>query len=201
MIFFKAAFFYVTKTDFLVTNNMMNENEAIKLAKQGREEGFKSIFENHANYLFTVALRKCDSQEQAEDVVQETFKQGFSGITGFKGTSRIRTWLYTILVRNCIKQNSRSSKDIPVNEEISGENDNAFKNLEVSHDVELALQKLSKEDRQILILSYWDDLSVKEISEALKISVSNAKIKLFRARNKFSEAWNNLGKAEKYNEM
>jgi RNA polymerase sigma-70 factor (ECF subfamily) len=180
---------------------MMNEIEAIKLAKQGREEGYKTLFENHANYLFTVALRKCSSKEHAEDLVQETFRQGFSGLSNFKGTSRLRTWLYTILVRTSMKLGSKKAKELPIIEDLAAEKDKDFKNLEVSHDVKLAFKKLSNEDCNILQMAYWDDLSVKEIAETLKISISNAKIKLFRARNRFSEAWLSQEKAEKYNEM
>lgn len=178
----------------------MNDQEAIALAINGREEGFKAIFENHSAYMFTHALRFLRNQETAEDVVQETFKDAFRFIQSFKGDSSLRTWLYKILFRKVIKA---SEKREPMKLEYeSGKEDSSYRKAELRIDMAEVLDQLPEKDRAILMLAYWDDLRLNEIAEILGISLTNAKVVLFRARKKFGQHWIKARqKGERTNEM
>ncbi|MDD3000237.1 MAG: RNA polymerase sigma factor [Candidatus Riflebacteria bacterium] len=172
----------------------MNDEEAIKLAKQGRQEGFKNLFTNHADFLFSNAFRILGNRTMAEDTIQDTFSAAFKAIASFKGNSKFRTWLYKIMYRNSlriIKQN----KEISPNELIK--NNEAETNIiNTKLDVEKVLNLLNERERTILLLVYHDDLPLKDVAEVLEINENNAKIVLYRARKHFSEIWTRFNEKE-----
>ncbi len=179
---------------------MMNDSEAIKLALQGREDGFRAIFANHGDFLFTHALRFLKSRELAEDAVQETLTAAFRSLAAFRGDARLRTWLYRILRNNCLRLISKN----PAGQQILVEpaNKSTINDVEKRLDVAEILDRIPERDRTVLLLSYWDELPLKEAAEILEISENNAKIVLFRARKRFAELWQSLGRKEEIaNEM
>lgn len=183
-----------------ISNFMMNDTEALKTALEGREDGFRAIFANHAAFLLTHALRILKNDQAAEDAVQETFLSAFRALASFKGESQLRTWLYRILYNNALKAIKSSSR--------SGETESSFENVAASAtdparrlEVNQILDQLPPRDRSILILVYWDDLPLKEAAKILETTENNAKIILFRARKRFSEIWQSSQGKEISNEM
>lgn len=178
----------------------MNDSEAIALALNGREEGFKAIFANHSSCLFTHALRFTRHQETAEDLVQETFNDAFRFLGSFKGQSSLRTWLYKILFRKAIKNNNQPRPEsLPFEH---GDHDREFARVESRIDTARVLEQLAEKDRALLLLAYWDELKLEEIADILEISLSNAKVSLFRARQKFGQHWREMSqKGEMTNEL
>jgi RNA polymerase sigma-70 factor (ECF subfamily) len=178
----------------------MTDNQAIELAKNNREEGFKAIFTNHADYLFTHARRFLKNNEAAEDLTQETFKDAFRFLAGFKGNSSLRTWLYKIMFNRALKQLKKPEN--PGLKVAPASVVNSFKKIERRLDVTEVLNLLPAKERSILLLAYWDELKLNEIADILGISLTNAKVSLFRARQKFAGEWNKINqKGERINEM
>lgn len=179
---------------------MMNDAEAIKLALQGREEGFRSIFASHGDFLFTHALRFLKSRELAEDAVQETLTAAFRSLATFRGDARLRTWLYRILRNNCLRLIGKNPPAKPMLVEPAGKG--SENEVEQRLDVAEILERMPERDRSVLMLTYWDELPLKETADILAISENNAKIVLFRARKRFAELWQSLGRKEgKANEV
>jgi RNA polymerase sigma-70 factor (ECF subfamily) len=166
---------------------MMDDQEAIKLAIEKREAGFRAIFVNHSTFLFTHAYKFLRHKENAEDVVQETFKDAFTYIQSFKGNSSLRTWLYKILYRKALKliNKNKQPKLEPANEPTPQQ----FNKAEQKLDTREILDKLPENDRALLMLAYWDELKLEEIAEILGLTLTNTKVRLFRARKKFGELW------------
>ncbi len=166
----------------------MNDNEALQLAQHGREDGFRAIFANHGGFLFTHALRLLKDRQTAEDAVQEAMASAFRSINAFRGEARLRTWLYQILYHSAMRLAGKRPPlpveigELAVSRSASGE-------IEQKNDVEKILDQLSERDRAILIITYWDELPLKEAAQILEISENNAKIVLFRARNRFASLW------------
>ncbi|MGM0599956.1 MAG: RNA polymerase sigma factor [Candidatus Rifleibacteriota bacterium] len=166
---------------------MMDDQKAIKLAKEKREEGFRALFTNHSKFLFTHALRFLRNRENAEDVVQETFKDAFRYIQSFKGNSSLRTWLYTILYRKALKRiNKDKQKTL---EPVNDSKQQQYKDAEQKLDTREILNQLPENDRALLMLAYWDELKLEEIGEILGLTLTNTKVRLFRARKRFAELW------------
>lgn len=177
----------------------MNDEEAIKLAKHGRQDGFRALFDNHANYLYSNALRILRDPNMAEDAVQETMTAAFRGIESFKGESRLRTWLYKIMYRNSLRL---IQKNKPIDyKEHETETQAQIHNVDKRLDIESVMALLSQRERSILMLAYKDELPLKEIAQILEITENNAKIVLFRARKRFAELWSKHMEREGENEL
>jgi len=173
---------------------MMNDVEAIKSALHGREEGFRAIFANHGDFLFTHALRYLKNQQLAEDAVQETLTAAFRSLASFRGDARLRSWLYKILRNSCLRLITKNP--VPLQILIEPTSSGPAENIELRLDVAEMLDRLPERDRSILLLTYWDELPLKEVAELLEISENNAKIVLFRARKRFAELWQRHGRKE-----
>lgn len=169
----------------------MNDAEALELARKGRPEGFRSIWETYGRYLYTLAFRLLRDGPLAEDAVQEAFTAAFRSIGGFRGESRLKTWLYSILYRSVLRlqeqrNHGNNSCDLP--DEIPyGRNHHA--ELETRLDVRSVLDRLPSRDRAVLIMAYWDDLTCSEIADVLSTNENHVKILLYRARNRFAGFW------------
>lgn len=178
----------------------MNDAEALNLARKGRPEGFRSIWETYGRYLYTLAFRLLRDATLAEDAVQEAFTAAFRSIDAFRGESRLKTWLYSILYRSVLRLQERRNRgnsccDLP-DELPSGRNPHA--ELETRLDVRTVLDRLPSRDRAVLIMAYWDDLTCSEIADVLSTNENHVKILLYRARKRFAGIWN--GKSPAANE-
>ena len=170
---------------------MMNEDEALKLAREGRQEGFHALYERFSGYLYRVALGFLRHPVLAEDVLQETFTSAFRNLNQFRGEARLKTWLYRILYHSVLQALKKQKGETPTeNIEIeSGSESPTSSQIDQRLDVEKALRHLPERDRSLLLMAYWDDLTCREIAGILEIKENHVKILLYRARQRFAETW------------
>lgn len=146
------------------------------------------LMNTHGNYLKKTAFHILHDMDLAEDMVQETFISYYQR-SQFKGRSTIRTYLYKILI-NHIKMYLRKNKLTFNRDEkiyISQETI-SFEALSVNQmDLSYAINNLDEKYKEVIILYYFDDLSVKDISQIVGCSVSSVKMTLKRGRVKLKE--------------
>ncbi|MBF0500445.1 MAG: RNA polymerase sigma factor [Candidatus Riflebacteria bacterium] len=167
----------------------MTDEEALELAKSGRREGFTAIYERYAGSLFTVALRILRRREAAEDALQEAFAAAFRSIREFRGESRLKTWLYSILFRSALKQKSRDGVHPIMNTEPPDSVAPPGPSVDDRLMVRQILDRLEERDRTVLLMAYWEGFSCAEIAEVLEVQPNHVKILLYRARGRFSRLW------------
>lgn len=187
----KEIFRTVTISPIVVSYPLMNDAEALDLARKGRPEGFRSIWETHGRYLYTLAYRMLRDGALAEDAVQEAFTAAFQSIDGFRGESRLKTWLYSILYRSVLRIQERRGR-FNGNGDLTDElpsSRNHHAELETKLDVRTVLDRLPARDRAVLIMAYWDDLTCSEIADVLSTNMNHVKILLYRARSRFASIW------------
>ncbi|MFZ2956236.1 MAG: sigma-70 family RNA polymerase sigma factor [Candidatus Ozemobacteraceae bacterium] len=168
---------------------MMTDEKAVELAQAGRPEGFSAIYERYSGPLFTVALRVLRRRETAEDALQEAFIAAFGSIRSFRGESRLKTWLYSILFRAALKQRKRENTHPLLLEDPPDSPAKPGPCIEDRLMVQAVLDTLDERDRAVLLMSYWDDLSCAEIADVLEIKPNHVKILLYRARERFGQRW------------
>ncbi len=80
----------------------MEESDAaaVSRARSGDSQAFRLLVEHHSRNIFRLAYRMTGNEQDAEDVVQETFLKAFRQLNGFEERSNFSTWLYRIGV-NC----------------------------------------------------------------------------------------------------
>ena len=181
--------FFVTKAMNGNSQAMMTDQEAIQLARQNRQEGYRAIYDAYGTYLFTLAVRMLRDPHLAEDAVQEAFTSAFRNIVSFEGKSRLKTWLYTILYRAVLKIIKARAGETPDDLEPVGAVDAELADTHARLAVKEVLNRLPERDRALLIMAYWDDLSCREIAGVLSVTENHVKVLLYRARKKFGDMW------------
>jgi len=159
------------------------------------ETTFEAMMLPHLDAAHNLAKWLLRNEQDAQDVVQETFLRAFKSFGGFHGSNG-RAWLLAI-VRNAsytlLKKNRAANLTTPFDEEIHASEDesvSAATILERSEDAELireAMDELPAEFREILTLRHQEDLSYQEIAVIAQIPTGTVMSRLARARQKLKE--------------
>ena len=130
-------------------------------------------------------------------MTQEILLKAFCNIGSFGGNSKFSTWLYSIATNYCISQTRKKSKhyheDIIKADQILADRmdeDEYKKRIKweaLESKLDEYLMMLSEEERQILVLKYRHNYSVKDLQEEFDLSASAVKMRLLRARTKMSQ--------------
>jgi RNA polymerase sigma factor (sigma-70 family) len=168
----------------------------IEQVLSGKINAYSYIVDRHKDKAYNLAFRICCNHEEAEEIAQDSFLKAYRALNGFKMKSSFATWLYRIVYNTAIshvrikKKGILSLEDFPVDAtDFTGNNisDEEAEKEYRSSLVNFALQKITDEERGLISLFYYEEMSIEEISDVTGISKSNIKVKLFRARQKMSE--------------
>jgi RNA polymerase sigma-70 factor, ECF subfamily len=160
----------------------------------GDEKAFSRLVEQYAPVIWTVINRMNNGGVPSEDLFQESVIRIWRGLPGFKGTSKISTWLYKIAYRVCLDsiESTKRKRTDSLDEHLEV---NGFEPSDESHSgdkienrvaakdaVVRGLESLQPEWRTIVTLYYWRGMSLEEISKIVDRPVNTVKVYLHRAR-------------------
>ena len=177
----------------------MKESDLINSIIIGDERAFKLFVENYAEMVFRVIMNFGISTEDTEDLSQEVFIDAYKNLNKFRKNSEISTWLYRIAINKSLNFVRKKKQTIWLKKyDISKHNDNGRYNIDnniyeescetkyVNNEQKMILynhiDKLSKNQRIAFTLNKLDNLSYKEISEIMNISVSSVESLIHRAK-------------------
>ena len=171
---------------------------ALVRARQGDNDAFRALVERHSQHAFRLAFRMTGNEQDAEDVVQESFLRAFRQLGRFQARSNFGTWLYRI-VANCSVDLIRARKarridggidnleTVPVLPSVEGP-ERLARSAEVRWRVDLALANLSPLERAAFTLRHGEGRTIREIGKTLGLGTSAAKHSVFRAVRKLRAA-------------
>lgn len=172
-----------------------NDQYYIEKVIEGDTKAFAYLVDKYKSLVFTLIYRIVKSKEEAEEVSQDTFVKAYNSLSRFKGDSKFSTWIYRIAYNSSLdslKKNKKHIKDIPIEgvaENQIGIIDDTLSRMEETERetaIKRCLNKLPSDESFLLTLYYYEDLTVKDISEVLGMSNSNTKIKLYRSRKRLA---------------
>lgn len=170
------------------------ETWLVERAQKGDETSFSTLYRKYYNKVFSIAKGVLLNADEAEDATQEIFNLAWKHIRKFDNRSKFSTWLFRIAVNRSI-QESRKNRNLKNQVPMTPEAENVAQPAnEQSEDpvIAEALSRLSPQDRAIISLFYWDELSLAEVGESIGCSPNAAKTRLFRAREKFKDLYEGL---------
>jgi len=130
------------------------------------------------------------NQNDALDVVQETAYRSFKSVKNLKEIKYFKTWLMKITI-SCSIDLLRKRKNVvqmkPVLMELISEDTNEDIDLEVT--VQELIDLLDEEEKSVVILRFYHDVTIKEVAETLDIPLGTAKTVLYRALKKLRKEW------------
>lgn len=162
---------------------------------EGRTNAFTHIVDRHKDHAFNLALRICGNHEEAEEIAQDAFMKAYRSLRHFRMRSSFATWLYRIVYNTAISLIRTRKKGVLSLEEFPADAIDFIRDNSTEEEAEseyrnslvnFSLQKISVEERGLITLYYYEELSIEEISDITAISKSNVKVKLYRARQKMT---------------
>jgi RNA polymerase sigma-70 factor (ECF subfamily) len=169
-------------------------------ARQGDSEAFRALVERHSRSVFRLAYRMTGNEQDAEDVVQESFLRAYRQLGRFESRANFGTWLYRIAA-NCsvdLMRAKQSRHDMSRGESLdeavnlpasaSPDPERLAKSGEIHSRVAAALDGLSPLERAAFTLRHYEGRSIDEISKTLGLGASAAKHSVFRAVKKLRVA-------------
>lgn len=171
--------------------------EIILAAMQGDESAFGEIVETFQNPVYNMCFRMLYNEGAAEDAAQETFWKAWTNIKTYDINRSFGSWLLSIAAHHCIdltrkKQVPQVEIDETMEEVLPERTPLPLEEVERQEREELVqklLGKLNETDRAAIIMRYWNDMSDRGIAEALNLTESAVKSRLFRARKQFAQLW------------
>lgn len=174
---------------------MTNNNDQLYITKviNGDANAFAYLVDTYKNMVFSLAFKMTKNREEAEEISQDSFIKAYKNLKNFKGDSKFSTWLYRIAYHaslDAIKKNKNNNNTLEINEITFNQIksvDTILEGIERKERSKImndCLLKLPEDERSIIWMFYYDELSLKEIIEVTQFSEANIKVKLHRARKK-----------------
>ena len=182
--------------------------EIVRLILAGNTDLFEKILDSYQQPILIYCTRLLNwHTEDGKDATSSTFVKAYINLASFNPKLQFSSWLYRIAHNEAINKIKQNSKNFALSLdkllEKNGTSDNFTDNSKVQKqnnfsiskviifeennkriDLDNVLGQLKPDDKNILVLFYVQELSLEQIGEILKITTNNAKVRLFRARDK-----------------
>ena len=165
----------------------------VQRAKQGDKLAYQRLIEENKVYFFNIAIAILKNESDAGDAIGEMVMIGFREIKNLRKAEFFRTWMTRILINECNKILRTRGRIIPFDNNINAEEEPVVNNEEII-DLKIAVNLLDSKLKDVVILFYYNGLSLKEISKILKIPVGTVKSRLSVAKQKLYNILSNEGK-------
>jgi RNA polymerase sigma-70 factor, ECF subfamily len=179
-----------------------SDEAAAARAKAGDADAFRVLVERHSRPLFRLAFRMTGNEQDAEDIVQDTFLRAYRRIAKFDERASFGTWLYRITV-NCSldlvrARKRRSEQSGPANPEMDdliqslpstgATPDRMAMSGEARQRIAEAMEELSASERTAFVLRHFEGMCIDEVSRVLGCRPGAARHCVFRAVQKLRRA-------------
>ena len=170
------------------------EDALVEAAQGGDGEALDALLRQYQPRVLRFGMKMCRDHEAAQDVLQETLLAAARTLHGFRGSSSLSTWLYTIARSFCIKSRRRSvfapvvvslerdASDARGAADPAPDPERALAARELGAALEAGIASLEPEYREVLLLRDVEGLSAAEVAEVTGKSVAAVKSRLHRAR-------------------
>ncbi|RFB33013.1 sigma-70 family RNA polymerase sigma factor [Brevibacillus sp. VP] len=162
-----------------------NVEQDVRLAKHVDGDAFSRLIRTYERNLYGLARTYLKRDEDCADAVQETIFKAFRAIYTLKEPAYFKTWLFRILINECI-QLLRVQKRTG----IVKQSERDVRSVNVPHEaIELkeAVMHLDNDLRVVILLHYYEDVPIKQIAELVGIPEGTVKSRLHRARTFLAE--------------
>lgn len=160
--------------------------ETVRKAKQGYVNEIGQVILENIQTMYRVAFSILRTEDEINDAISNTTVIVFEKIQTLKNEEFFKTWLTRILINECYKIYNQNKKIVYL-ENVSQEK-LTYNDQYVDHEIRNLVKNLDKDLRQIVILYYFEDFSVKEIAKIIQKPEGTVKSRLSRARKELEKA-------------
>ncbi len=176
-----------------MTNASLSDDDLIRQALAGRQSAHALLVKRYETYVFTLAMRFMKNREDAHEVAQDSFLRAFRYLADFRGECKFSSWLYRIVYTTSLNRlrKQQNNKVVSLDDSEAQWRDEAVPDASWAIEqndrnttLREAIQKLSPDDSAIITLFYMYEQSLEEICQVMDLTLTNAKTKLCRARQR-----------------
>ena len=171
-----------------------SDEQIVERALTGDAEAFGEIVQRWERRIFALAFGMLGREEDARDATQETFLAAFRNLRAFRGEAKVSSWLHRIAVNQCITRQRRAKvrkeSGLEEEEEKHAASFSAPFQYSPAHVVEgreraaavrRAVNSLPLDLRQVIVMKEFEELTFREMADALDIPLSTVKSRLYTA--------------------
>ncbi|OIN57255.1 RNA polymerase sigma factor [Arsenicibacter rosenii] len=173
------------------------DEELVKLyVETQRNQYFEVLYSRYCDKVYRKCLSFTKDPARAEDFTHDIFLKLIVKLGGFKEQSRFSTWLYSVTYNHCM-DHVRSKKNVEVL--VDDDHERLFNYSDEDNDLDLsemsiqglrkAMEKMTTEERSLLLLKYQDDVTIRDMAEILNLTDSAVKMRLKRAKDKLKKRY------------
>src|SRR5271155_1542031 len=175
-----------------------DETALVASARAGDTQAFSELVKQYERKIYRLAKHITQNDEDAEDVLQETFLKAYEHLGNFQGNSKFYTWIVRIAVNEALMKlrKRRGDKTVPLDEPLDTGEETVKREIAVWEDnpeqqysqeemreiLDEAVQSLKPDFRTVFLLRDIEELSTEETAETLGISIPAVKSRLLGAR-------------------
>ena len=183
--------------------NLNGDAALVARVREGDATAFDDLVNKYERKIFRLAKNITNNEEDAEDILQETFLKAYSHISGFQGNSKFYTWLVRIAVNEALMKlrKRRSDRTVSLDEGVDTGEDLVVREIAVWDDdpeqrysqteiraiLDEAVTSLKPAFRAVFVLRDIEELSTEETAAMLDLSIPAVKSRLLRARLQLRE--------------
>jgi RNA polymerase sigma-70 factor (ECF subfamily) len=169
-------------------NQALSDGDIIEAVKKGDREAYRAIVDRYKRRAYHVALVHVGDPQDALDVSQTAFIRAYRSIRRFDTRKSFLPWFYQILRNICLDHHRRSKRrrEVPLTEALVAADDSADEETRLA--VRRAIDGLPVQQREVIILHYFDGLSYKEMACMLGKPIGTIMSTLYYARKQLRGA-------------
>jgi RNA polymerase sigma-70 factor (ECF subfamily) len=177
-----------------------SDNALVQRAQAGDRDAFRVLVERHSRSVFRLAFRLTGNEQDADEVVQESFIRAHRQLARFESRATFGTWIYRIAA-NCAVDLLRGRRSFePLDDLADGARqppaamtspaaqDRLVLSGQIQERITATLARLSERERMAFVLRHVDGLSIEEIARQMNLKTNATKHSIFRAVRKMRVA-------------
>ena len=152
----------------------------VRKAIKGDKEAFLDLIEKQKEKLYKIAYTYVRNEQDALDIIQETICKAYVSLENLKKPKYFNTWIVKILMNVAITTVNKNKKVIYLEDEEIVQDTNSISGCDDRLDLITELDKLPQKYKDVIVLKYFDDLTIEEIANILEIPIGTARTNLYR---------------------
>lgn len=173
--------------------------DVVQRFTQGDVDALGQIYDRFARPVWSIAMRVLNDRHLAEDAVNEVFMRIWKTAATFDPARPMAPWLFTVARRTALdvyRREFRPTRGAHEEETDVGEDQPGIEHAWEAWEIQLALEQLNDEERQIIRMAHFEGLTQTEVAERLSIPVGTVKSKSHRAHRRLASLLRHLVPAE-----
>ena len=174
----------------------VDEDALVAKALSGDTKAYGELVDAHGRAIFNLAYRMVSNYEDARDVAQVVFVKAYEKLGTFDRRNRFFSWVYRIAINESLNWLNRRKRSTELNEDLESDRRRPDQDAEANQEERLvhsALEDLTPEYRQVIVLRHFHELSHREIGDILQLPEKTVKSRLHSARERLAAALRRRG--------